>query len=117
MNSIDLTYAFREFSNWPKFTPDQVVDFKSGDVQAIVKFKEIVEKLLVLILLLVPFGWYEFFSSFQYWTRGLGFADFVRFNMLKNFHQFMAPIPVILILEPNLQAPSYLPCKDQRAFF
>jgi hypothetical protein len=65
MNSIDLTYAFGEFSNWPKFTPDQVVNFKSGDVQAIVNFETYVER-LVLIRLLVPFDWYEFFLSFQY---------------------------------------------------
>ena len=66
MNSIDLTYAFRENSNWPKFTPDQVIDFKSGDSQAILNFEECVERVLVLNLLLVPFDWYEFFFNFQY---------------------------------------------------
>ena len=117
MNSIDLTYAFGENSNWLKFTPDQVIDFKPGDSQAIVNFEECVERVLVLNLLLVPFDWYGFFLSFQYQTRGLGFMDFERFDLLKNFHQFMAPITITLRLELQLKAPYYHLYKNRWAFF
>ena len=55
INSIDLTFAFLENSNWQKFTPDQVVDFKPGCVLVIVSFKQFDEILIDLGLQLVLF--------------------------------------------------------------
>ena len=106
-----------ENSNWQKFTPDLIVDFKSGDLQVIENFEQFVKTLPDLGLQLVLFDLHEFFLSFQYWIKGLGFAGFEHFDMLKNLHQFMAPITVILRLEPRLRAPSYLLYETHLASF
>ena len=50
MNSTDLTWAFKENSNWLRFAPDQIIDSKSGDSQVI----EILEQVVAMPPVLSP---------------------------------------------------------------